>query len=92
MTERIPYPEKFKGLSENIYEAVMIVSKRARKIAANQKIEIERNMNVVEPEEDTNEESEVNEVYLSFEKPTMIAFRELEKKELEHNYKGKSSG
>lgn len=91
MEDKIPYPERFQDVSDNIYEAVMIVAKRARKIAANQKIEIERNMNVVEPEEETDEESEVSKVYLSFKKPTIIAISELEKQELEYNYKGKSS-
>lgn len=93
MEEKVPFPEAFQNRGFNIYEAVMVIAKRARKISADQKLEIESNMNTKEPEEETEteeEESPKNEVYLSFEKPTMIALRELEEDNLDVDYRTSS--
>jgi DNA-directed RNA polymerase subunit K/omega len=91
MAKEIPFPEDFEAVTNNIYEAVMVVAHRARKIATDQKLEIEKNMTVVEPEEEKEEEPPAKEakVEYNFEKPTIIAFRELIDKDLEFEYREK---
>ena len=88
MEDLIPYPEDFDKQTDNIYEAVMVLSRRARKIGADQKLEIERFLTNVEAEEENEEEVEVKDevVRVQLEKPTIIAVNELKRGDLEFEY------
>ena len=86
-----PLPEDFEDKTDNIYEAIMVVARRARRISLDQKLEIERTVQDSRPEEELAEDAEavVNEdnLYLELEKPTRIAFNELYNGELEYEYR-----
>jgi len=89
-------PEDFDNKTSNVYEAIMVVARRARKIAADQKIEIEKSMQRIEtPAEENIEEvltppDDSNNVYLKLDKPTKIAFEELTRQEIDFEYREKS--
>ncbi len=89
MEHRQPLPEDFEEKTDNIYEAIMVVARRARKVAANQKLEIENTMHMVESEEEIveDENREESTLYLELEKPTRIAFRELIEDDLDFDYR-----
>lgn len=95
MAKKVPLPEDYQNITENLYEAVMVTARRARKIAADQKIEIEKEMHqvVLEPSENPDAEDVVRQetdgIYLQLEKPTKIAFRELANLDLEWEYREK---
>ena len=87
----MPLDEDFSRLSDSIYEAVMVIAKRARKIGADQKFEVEKLLSTQEPEKEDEEEPVVeNRINIELEKPTIIALRELSNDELEFEYKEKS--
>jgi len=89
MDPRFYLPEDFEEKTDNLYEAIMVVARRARKIAANQKLEIENTMNMTESEEEIIEDENREEptLYLELEKPTKIAFRELSEDDLDFDYR-----
>ncbi len=89
MDPKFHLPEDFEEKTDNLYEAIMVVARRARKIAANQKLEIENTMNMTESEEEIIEDENREEptLYLELEKPTKIAFRELSKDDLDFDYR-----
>ena len=90
MSETAPFPEDLENTTENIYEAIMVIARRARKIGADQKLEIEKTLSMIEAEEEPDEETEVREKPVhDFEKPTMIAIRELRGSKLSYEYKDK---
>jgi DNA-directed RNA polymerase subunit K/omega len=72
----------------------MVVAKRARKISADQKLEIDKLVHPFEQEETMPVEGEAEMVIkqpeerpnIDFVKPTVLAFSELEKGELEYQY------
>lgn len=91
MKDKMPLDEDFSRLSDSIYEAVMVIAKRARKIGADQKFEVEKLLSTQEPEKEDEEEPVVeNRINIELEKPTIIALRELSNDELEFEYKEKS--
>lgn len=89
METKFYLPEDFEEKTDNLYEAIMIVARRARKISANQKLEIENTMHIVESEEEIIEDENREEptLYLELEKPTRIAFRELSEDDLDFDYR-----
>lgn len=95
MKENIPYPEDLADCADNIYESVVIIARRARKIGADQKLEIDKMLNTADTGNDEEEGSENvverEKPELEYEKPSIIALRELMGKELEHEYRDKSS-
>jgi len=91
MEEKLHMSDNFMDITDNVYEAIMIVAKRARKIGADQKIEIEKALSEIQAEnEELEEEEEKRELEIQLEKPTIIAFRELEQQDLEYEYKEKT--
>ncbi len=95
MKKDIPLPEDMDKSVENVYEAVMIIARRARKIGADQKLEIDKMLNLSETEseeEESLEEEDCIKPEINYEKPSVIAMRELTKGDLEFEYREKSSG
>ena len=91
MSKVVSYFTKYSDEADNIYEAIMVVAKRARKIGADQKFEIEKILSTSEATEENEEEIvKDNEELLDIEKPTVIAIRELLNGDLEFEYKDKS--
>ncbi|MBC8204570.1 DNA-directed RNA polymerase subunit omega [bacterium] len=82
--------EDFCKETSNVYEAVTVIARRARKIASDQRLEIEKITSLIESEEETEdkekEEEQADDTVIDFEKPTMIAMRELQAGELEFDY------
>lgn len=82
------FAENSESMTDNIYEAIMVIAKRARKIAADQKFEIEKILTTAEAQEVNEEEvGKDRDDMLELEKPTVIAMRELFSGELEYEYK-----
>lgn len=80
--------EDFVDKCQTIYEAVTIIARRARKIAADHKIELDRSQSLTEVEAESEEEQTNDEMpRFNFQKPTMIAMRELNNQELDFDYK-----
>jgi len=85
--------EDFEGQAENIYEAIMIIARRARQVGENQKKEIDRNIgaiDLVESPIDTtppSEEEPVEPHFQHYEKPTIIAMQEMKKRLVKFRYK-----
>ncbi|MFH1011101.1 MAG: DNA-directed RNA polymerase subunit omega [bacterium] len=81
--------EDFEGKAENIYEAILIVSKRARQIGELQKRQIDRALGQTEmmeqqASENLGDEDEIpvvaepeERIQLHFEKPPIQAMREM---------------
>ena len=83
--------------SENIYETVMIIAKRANQIAQETKQELEAKLQEFavytddQQEMVENEEQiEISRQYERMPKPTLIAAKEYEDGELYHNIAGRS--
>jgi len=77
----------------NIYEAVAIVTKRARQISDDQKIKIESELTSAEDEEVEEEENmqqldntERIETIKQFKKPVLLSLKEMVKGEIEYTY------
>jgi len=95
MEEQLFLTDDFTKYTENVYEAIMIIAKRARKIGADQKVEIERLLSTHEAQPEEEEPPVVEEKLevrpeLEMEKPTIIAFREFLGGDIEFDYKDKS--
>lgn len=80
--------------SSNIYEAVAIITKRARQIADEQKIRIDSELTPADEEEISEEEENVQEFdnaeriekIKSFDKPVSIALKEMVEGNIEYTY------
>ena len=83
--------EDFEGLADNIYEAIIVVAKRARKVGDGQKKEIDRQIGTLDltdtSEEEQHDEDEPEPDFYHYEKPTIIAMRELKTGQLKYQYK-----
>ena len=94
MDKKIFSKEDFEDLSENIYEAVMVVAQRARRIGKDQKDQIEQFLGAMETDGEENtgtvlDEKLKNEI-LKMKKPTVLAIEEMLEGELKYSYKGQS--
>ncbi|MBL7074977.1 DNA-directed RNA polymerase subunit omega [candidate division KSB1 bacterium] len=94
MDKKIFSKEDFEDLSENIYEAVMVVAQRARRIGKDQKDQIEQFLGEMETDGEENtgtvlDEKLKNEI-LKMKKPTVLAIEEMLEGELKYSYKGQS--
>jgi len=91
MEDKHHLSDDFIDITDNVYEAIMIVAKRARKIGTDQKVEIENALSEIQAEnEEIEEEEEKRELEIQLEKPTVIAFKELVQHDLEFEYKEKT--
>ena len=83
--------EDFDELADNIYEAIIVVAKRARKVGEEQRKEIDKQIGALDLSESTEEEpieeDEEEPHYIRYEKPTMIAMKEMVNGKLKYNYK-----
>ncbi|MFO7891490.1 MAG: DNA-directed RNA polymerase subunit omega [bacterium] len=90
---RIRLEDLYKETS-NIYEAVSIISKRARQISDEQKLKIESELTPVEEEEVNEEEDESKQLndterierIKQFKKPVSIALQEMVNGNIEYTY------
>lgn len=86
--------DKFEKGAENIYEATVIASKRARQINDETRIETSQRLEPVlmkETDEDSGTNQDKLNLSLEFEKrikPTIQAIEELENNKLSFRYKG----
>jgi DNA-directed RNA polymerase subunit K/omega len=77
--------EDYYGKSKNIYEAIMVIARRARQVGERQRREMDAYLNQVEAMEKFEDEEsgmiedapEVHEPVLQFEKPTVLSLREM---------------
>ena len=83
--------------TENIYETVMIIAKRANQIAQETKQELEAKLQefavYTDDQQDmveNEEQIEISRQYERMPKPTLIAAKEYEDGELYHNIAGRS--
>jgi DNA-directed RNA polymerase omega subunit len=103
MASTIPI-EDLKKHSQNIYEAIMIVAKRARQINDDQKRLIEQetgydssldNVNDDDQDDESSETSEERQIqpikYIKLQKPTTLALEEMLSGRLSHQYVEKPS-
>jgi len=83
--------EDFDELTDNIYEAIIVIAKRARSIGESQKKEIDRQIGTLDltetPEDDLFDEDEVQPEFYHYEKPTIIAMREMKNRQLKYEYR-----
>ena len=84
--------------TENIYETVMIIAKRANQIAQETKQELEAKLQEFAVYSDDQQEMVINEEqieisrqYERMPKPTLIAAKEYEDGELYHNIAGRTN-
>ena len=82
------------GTAENIYEAIVVMSKRARQINEDVKIQLNQRLEMLSTGVETEEETEINpdqvNVSLEFEqlpKPTSEAIKEMLQGNLQFRYK-----
>lgn len=86
---------RFEKNAENLYEAVVIASKRARQINDEMKMELNQRLEPViakETEDDTIMNQDKLNISLEFEKrpkPTIEAIKELEEEKLSFRYRDK---
>ena len=77
--------------TENIYETVMIIAKRANQIAQETKQELEAKLQEFAVYTDENEEQiELSRQYERLPKPTLVAAKEYEDGELYYNIAGRN--
>jgi len=85
--------EKFEKNAENLYEAVVIASKRARQINDEMKIEVNQRLEPIiakETEDDTIMNQDKLNISLEFEKkdkPSIQAVKELIKEDIKYRYR-----
>jgi len=85
--------EKFEKNAENIYEAVVIASKRARQINDEMKIELNQRLEPIiakETEDDTIMNQDKMNISMEFEKrdkPSVKAIKELSNEEIKFRYR-----
>ncbi|MCC6475949.1 DNA-directed RNA polymerase subunit omega [bacterium] len=92
------HPESFVDKAENIYEAVLVISRRARQIGELQKRRIDRHLGQTEILEqaaararaesgdDTVEIEEIERERLHFVKPVVLSLSEMINREIETRY------
>ena len=91
-------PEDFEGKATNIYEAILIIAKRARQVGELQKRHIDRYLGQTEMleqaaaqarAEETDEVIEpepIERPEFNFERPIVAAFREMKAGKINHSY------
>ncbi len=84
MSHEMFLAEDFHGKADNVYEAIVAVARRARQIGEEQRREMDAYLSQVEMLEKFTEEEEnydepvrAHEPVLQFEKPTILALREM---------------
>ncbi len=96
MTVRPIDLEKLESKAENIYEAIVLMSKRARQINEETKIEFNQRLEMIQTkigetaEEETEKNPDQEKISLEFEKrpkPTENAMEELLSDKVEYRYK-----
>ncbi|MCB9366968.1 MAG: DNA-directed RNA polymerase subunit omega [Calditrichaeota bacterium] len=92
------HPESFVGKAENIYEAVLIISRRARQIGELQKRRVDRHLGQTEMLEqaaararaesgdDSVEIEEIERERLVFDKPVVLSLREMVDDKIQKKY------
>lgn len=84
--------EDFEELADNIYEAIIVIAKRARLIGESQKREIDSQIGALEltetPEDDLFDDEETEPEFRSYEKPTILAMQEMKAGQLKYGYRG----
>ena len=82
--------------TNNIYESLVIISKRARQISSDLKWEIQRkleefavNTDTIEEVQENKEQIEISKFYERLPNPTLIATEEFIKGEIHHHYNDK---
>jgi len=92
------HPEDFIGQADSIYEAVLIISRRARQIGELQKRRIDRHLGQTEMLEqaaararaeegdDAVEPEPLDRSHVQFEKPVVLAFKEMLAGDIEYFY------
>jgi DNA-directed RNA polymerase subunit K/omega len=82
--------EDFEELADNIYEAIIVIAKRARSIGESQKREIDSQIGTLEltetPEDDLFEDEETEPEFRIYEKPTILAMQEMKSGQLKYEY------
>jgi len=78
---------KLEKYSKNIYEAVMVIAKRARQINEEQRIEMERELMFTEEPEEEKAKEEVEKPYKKLPKPTKVALDEMLQGKIRFRYK-----
>jgi DNA-directed RNA polymerase subunit K/omega len=94
-------PEDFRGATENVYEAILVIAKRSRQVGELQKRQIDRYLGQTEMAEQAAaqaraEDSEdaaipvepepVDRPDFKFEKPVICALRELKDQKVDYYY------
>jgi DNA-directed RNA polymerase omega subunit len=85
--------EDFEGQADNIYEAIIVIARRARQIGENQKKEIDRTIGTIDLSESPietqppPEEEPVEPEFVHYEKPTILSMQEVKKGLVKFNYK-----
>ena len=83
--------EDFENLADNIYEAIIVIAKRARQIGDAQKKEIDKQIGTLElteqPEEEPPDEDVPEPEFYHFEKPTVSAMKEMAEGKIKVAYK-----
>ena len=86
--------KELESKAENVYEAIVIMSKRARQLNEEQKIEFNQRVELVQTKTESDEEVDANpdqlKISLEFEKrkkPTEVSLDELMSDTLEYRYK-----
>lgn len=80
---------KLEKYSKNIYEAVMVIAKRARQINEEQRIEMERELMFSGETEEERAKEEVEKSYKKLPKPTKVALDEMLQGKIRFRYKEK---
>ncbi len=92
------HPESFVGKAENVYEAVLIISRRARQIGELQKRRVDRHLGQTEVLEqaaararaesgdDSVEIEEIEREKIQFTKPIVLALGEMVEDKIEWRY------
>lgn len=82
--------DDFEGITDTVYEAIMVAAKRARQIARRQKQEIDSYNNSMEASEIVNQEDEESIEpgvdHFNHVKPLVVALRELKEGRLNYDY------
>jgi len=86
--------QDFEGITDSVYEGIMIAAHRARQIGRRQKQEIDAFNATIETTEITNSEEEESDQpgvdHFHHVKPTILALNELKKGEINYHYQEKT--
>ncbi len=87
--------ESFTGNTQNIYEAISVIDKRARQLAVDIKEELHGKLeefavqtDTIEEIHENKEQIEISKFYERMPNPALIATHEFLNKKLDHRYKG----